>query len=318
MIVVTGGAGFIGSNLVHELNRTGVSDILVVDNLTEAEKFRNLVAARVTDYQDKEDFAKALRSSATWPDQIEVVFHQGACSSTTESDGRYMLRNNYQYSKDLLEFCLERRIPFIYASSAAVYGAGSPFREEPGTERPLNVYGYSKALFDSIVLRLLPNTESQVVGLRYFNVYGPREAHKGPMASIVLQLDDQLSRGDKVRLFGPTRGYEAGEQRRDFVYVKDVVGVALWFSSNPEKSGIFNCGTGRSRSFNEVASQVIRIRGHGEIEYIPFPDSLRDHYQSYTEADLTQLRGSGYSQEFVTMEEGVREYLLWRTDEGEV
>lgn len=318
MIVVTGGAGFIGSNLVHELNRTGASDILVVDNLTEAKKFRNLVAAQITDYQDKEVFAKALRGSATWLDQIEVVFHQGACSSTTESDGRYMLRNNYQYSKELLEFCLERKIAFIYASSAAVYGSGSPFREEPGTERPLNVYGYSKALFDSLVLRLLPDVESQVVGLRYFNVFGPGEAHKGPMASIVLQLDDQLSRGDRVRLFGPTRGYEAGEQRRDFVYVKDVVHVALWFSSNPEKSGIFNCGTGRSRTFNEVASQVIRTRGHGEIEYIPFPDSLRGHYQSYTEADLTLLRGCGYSQEFVTLEEGVREYLLWRTDEGEV
>ena len=317
MIVVTGGAGFIGSNLVHELNETGQSDILVVDNLTAAEKFRNLVRARITDYQDKEDFAKALRGSSAWLDQIEVVLHQGACSSTMESDGRYMLRNNYQYSKELLEFCLERKIPIIYASSAAVYGAGSPFREEPGTENPLNVYGYSKALFDSLVLRLLPGAASQVVGLRYFNVYGPREAHKGPMASIVLQLDDQLSRGDKVRLFGPTRGYEAGEQRRDFIFVKDVVRVALWFWSNPDKSGIFNCGTGSSRTFNEVASQVIRTRGHGEIEYIPFPDSLRGHYQSYTEADLTQLRECGYSPEFVPLEEGIREYLLWRTDSGE-
>ena len=310
MIVVTGGAGFIGSNLVHELNETGQSDILVVDNLTAAEKFRNLVRARITDYQDKEDFAKALRGSSAWLDQIEVVLHQGACSSTMESDGRYMLRNNYQYSKELLEFCLERKIPIIYASSAAVYGAGSPFREEPGTENPLNVYGYSKALFDSLVLRLLPGAASQVVGLRYFNVYGPREAHKGAMASIVLQLDDQLSRGDKVRLFGPTRGYEAGEQRRDFIFVKDVVRVALWFWSNPDKSGIFNCGTGSSRTFNEVASQVIRTRGHGEIEYIPFPDSLRGHYQSYTEADLTQLRECGYSPEFVPLEEGIREYLL--------
>ena len=317
MIVVTGGAGFIGSNLVHELNETGQSDILVVDNLTAAEKFRNLVRARITDYQDKEDFAKALRGSSAWLNQIEVVLHQGACSSTMESDGRYMLRNNYQYSKELLEFCLERKIPFIYASSAAVYGAGSPFREEPGTENPLNVYGYSKALFDSLVLRLLPGAASQVVGLRYFNVYGPREAHKGAMASIVLQLDDQLSRGDKVRLFGPTRGYEAGEQRRDFIFVKDVVRVALWFWSNPDKSGIFNCGTGSSRTFNEVASQVIRTRGHGEIEYIPFPDSLRGHYQSYTEADLTQLRECGYSPEFVPLEEGIREYLLWRTDSGE-
>ena len=183
MIVVTGGAGFIGSNLVHELNETGQSDILVVDNLTAAEKFRNLVRARITDYQDKEDFAKALRGSSAWLDQIEVVLHQGACSSTMESDGRYMLRNNYQYSKELLEFCLERKIPIIYASSAAVYGAGSPFREEPGTENPLNVYGYSKALFDSLVLRLLPGAASQVVGLRYFNVYGPREAHKGAMAA---------------------------------------------------------------------------------------------------------------------------------------
>lgn len=318
MKVVTGGAGFIGSNLVHGLNQTGVSDILVVDNLTEAEKFRNLVGAQINDYLDKQDFAGALTGSADWLDQIEIIFHQGACSSTTETDGRYMLRNNYQYSKELLEFCLDRKIPFIYASSAAVYGAGSPFREEPGTERPLNVYGYSKALFDSAVWRLLPAAESQVVGLRYFNVYGPREAHKGPMASIALQLDDQLSRGDKVRLFGPTPGYEAGEQRRDFVFVEDVVRLVIWLSEHPETSGIFNCGTGRSRSFNEIASQVIRTRGHGEIEYIPFPESLHGHYQSYTEADLTQLRRVGYSAEFVSLEEGVREYLLWRTEVGEV
>lgn len=318
MKVVTGGAGFIGSNLIHGLNQTGVSDILVVDNLTEAEKFRNLVGAQINDYLDKQDFAGALTGSADWLDQIEIIFHQGACSSTTETDGRYMLRNNYQYSKELLEFCLDRRIPFIYASSAAVYGAGSPFREEPGTERPLNVYGYSKALFDSAVWRLLPEAESQVVGLRYFNVYGPREAHKGPMASIALQLDDQLSRGDKVRLFGPTPGYEAGEQRRDFVFVEDVVRLVIWLSEHPETSGIFNCGTGRSRSFNEIASQVIRTRGHGEIEYIPFPESLHGHYQSYTEADLTQLRRAGYSVEFVSLEEGVREYLLWRTEVGEV
>lgn len=318
MKVVTGGAGFIGSNLVHGLNQTGVSDILVVDNLTEAEKFRNLVGAQINDYLDKQDFAGALTGSADWLDQIEIIFHQGACSSTTETDGRYMLRNNYQYSKELLEFCLDRKIPFIYASSAAVYGAGSPFREEPGTERPLNVYGYSKALFDSAVWRLLPAAESQVVGLRYFNVYGPREAHKGPMASIALQLDDQLSRGDKVRLFGPTPGYEAGEQRRDFVFVEDVVRLVIWLSEHPQTSGIFNCGTGRSRSFNEIASQVIRTRGHGEIEYIPFPESLHGHYQSYTEADLTQLRRAGYSAEFVSLEEGVREYLLWRTEVGEV
>ena len=318
MKVVTGGAGFIGSNLVHGLNQTGVSDILVVDNLTEAEKFRNLVGAQINDYLDKQDFAGALTGSADWLDQIEIIFHQGACSSTTETDGRYMLRNNYQYSKELLEFCLDRKIPFIYASSAAVYGAGSPFREEQGTERPLNVYGYSKALFDSAVWRLLPAAESQVVGLRYFNVYGPREAHKGPLASIALQLDDQLSRGDKVRLFGPTPGYEAGEQRRDFVFVEDVVRLVIWLSEHPETSGIFNCGTGRSRSFNEIASQVIRTRGHGEIEYIPFPESLHGHYQSYTEADLTQLRRAGYSAEFVSLEEGVREYLLWRTEVGEV
>jgi ADP-L-glycero-D-manno-heptose 6-epimerase len=229
-----------------------------------------------------------------------------------------MLRNNYEFSKRLLEYAQARSVPLIYASSAAVYGgAGSEsgaFHESPGCEAPLNVYGYSKLLFDQHVRRVFPEAESQIVGLRYFNVYGPREAHKGPMASMVLQLDDQLEATGKARLFGPTEGYAAGEQRRDFVYVRDVVDVNLWFFEHPERSGIFNCGTGTSRTFNDLAGEVVRFRGQGEIEYIPFPEALRGRYQSYTQADMSRLRAAGYEADPTPLEKGVPEYLGWRRE----
>ena len=287
MIVVTGGAGFIGSNLVWELNRRGHRDVLVVDNLSDARKYENLVGAEIADYVDKDDFLARIGGGDAWLDEIEAIFHQGACTSTTETDGRYMMRNNYDYSKALLDFCLDRRKPFIYASSAAVYGGGTAFAEDPVNEAPLNVYGFSKLQFDRHVRRRLPEAESQIVGLRYFNVYGPRESHKGPMASMVLQLDDQLAKTGKARLFGPTEGYEAGEQRRDFVYVAGVVGVNLYFLDHPDRSGIFNCGTGKSRTFNDLARAVVEFHGTGEIEYFPFPESLQGKYQSFTEAELS-------------------------------
>lgn len=312
LIVITGGAGFVGSNLVHALNQTGRSDLLVVDNLSSSDKYENLVGAELSDYVDKEDFVSLLQSGKKWLDDIEVVFHQGACTSTTEPDGRYMMRNNYEYSKALLGFCLDRATPLIYASSAAVYGAGTTFAEDPANEAPLNVYGFSKLLFDVQVRKALPLARSQIVGLRYFNVYGPREDHKGPMASMVKQLDDQLAETGKARLFGPTDGYEAGEQRRDFVFVRDLIDMNLWFFESSSKSGIFNAGSGRCRSFNDLAREVIRNRGAGEVEYIPFPDSLRGRYQSFTEADLGRLRAAGYDSEPTSLEEGIAEYLAWR------
>lgn len=311
MIVVTGGAGFIGSNLVQALNSRGRRDILVVDNLRQGAKFRNLADCEISDYQDKEDFLRFLQAGKEFSSPIQAVFHQGACSATTEWDGQYMMRNNYEYSKTLLHYCLERRIPYIYASSASVYGLGPVFKEVREHEKPLNVYGYSKFLFDQYVRQLLPRATSQVVGLRYFNVYGPREQHKGKMASVAFHLHHQLLAEGRVKLFEGSAGYGNGEQRRDFVYVDDIVAINLWFLDQPYKSGIFNAGTGRSQAFNDVAQSVLRFHRRGELEYMPFPEALQNSYQSFTEADMTALRKAGYSQPFKTVEEGVQLYLQW-------
>lgn len=311
MIVVTGGAGFIGSNLVFGLNARGLSDILVVDDLTDGRKFHNLVGADIQDYIDKDAFLEQLRTGADFGGRVEAIFHQGACSTTTEWNGRFMMESNYEYSKVLFHYCRERRIPFIYASSAAVYGAGPAFSENPQYEQPLNVYGYSKYLFDQYMRRKLPRAGNQVVGLRYFNVYGPREAHKGSMASVAFHLNNQLLADGKVRLFEGCDGYGDGEQRRDFIYVGDVVDVNLWLLENPQVSGIFNCGTGRSQSFNDVAKAVLAHHGRGQLEYIPFPEHLRGRYQSFTEADISALRRAGYRGTFKSVEEGVQRYLTW-------
>ena len=228
MIVVTGGAGFIGSNLVSALNQRGISDILVVDDLSDGRKYRNIVDCNIRDYRDKDDFLNEIINGKINPKDIQAVFHQGACSSTTEWDGRMMMRNNYEYTKTLMHFCLQNRIQFIHASSAAVYGANQRFTEDPSNESPLNVYGYSKCQFDRYRRRVLPADHSQVVGLRYFNVYGPREQHKGSMASVAFHFNNQLKETGKVKLFAGTDGYGDGEQRRDFVFVDDVVAVNLW------------------------------------------------------------------------------------------
>lgn len=309
MIVVTGGAGFIGSNLVHALNRLGHQDILVVDDLTEGRKFRNLLGANIVDYIDYEKFPELLAKNQ-FP-EIEVIFHQGACSSTTEWDGRYMMRVNYDYSKMLFHYCEEHRIPFIYASSAAVYGGSTEFSENGDNEAPLNVYGYSKYLFDQYVRRYFPNMHTQVVGLRYFNVYGPREAHKEKMASVAYHLNCQLLETGKIKLFEGSEGYGNGEQRRDFIYVDDVVNINLWFWQHPQHSGIYNAGTGRSEAFNATAEAVLVWHGRGELMYIPFPEHLKGSYQSFTEADISYLRSVGYDAPFKTVAEGVKLYLDW-------
>ena len=305
MIVVTGGAGFIGSNIVAALNARDERDIVVVDDLTDGHKFRNLAGLEIADYLDKDEFITSLHRF----EKCRAVIHQGACSATTEWNGKLVMDTNYRYSKLLLEHCRRHAVPFIYASSAAVYGAGPRFVEDPTLERPLNVYGYSKALFDQYVRRTAPPRGSQVVGLRYFNVYGPNEAHKGAMASVAWHFDEQLREGDEVRLFVGCDGYADGDQRRDFVYVGDVADCVLWFLAHPETSGIFNLGTGRSQTFNDVARAVIDWHGRGAIRYVPFPEHLVGRYQSFTEADLTALRAAGYRRPLLSVEQGVRRYL---------
>ncbi|EIJ42994.1 ADP-L-glycero-D-manno-heptose-6-epimerase [Beggiatoa alba B18LD] len=311
MIIVTGGAGFIGSNLINTLNQRGYQEILVVDNLKNGEKFKNLVDCQVSDFCDKKSFLERVQNNVHLGNHIEAVFHLGACSSTTEWDGEYMMQNNFTYSKTLLHFCLAQQIPFIYASSASVYGGGTVFKEEPSYESPLNVYGYSKFLFDHYVRARIKNSPSQIVGLRFFNVYGPKEQHKASMASVAYHLNNQLLSTGRVCLFEGCDGYGNGEQQRDFVYVGDVADVCAWFLENQDKSGIFNVGTGRSQSFNAVAQAVLAWHGRGQLEYIPFPQHLRGRYQSFTQADISLLRNAGYNHPFKTVEEGMRLYLDW-------
>ncbi len=316
MIIVTGGAGFIGSNIVKTLNEQGVSDILVVDNLKNGVKFKNIADCEIADYMDKEDFIARVQAGESFADRIEAIFHEGACSSTTEWDGKFIMRNNYEYSKALLHYCLERGIAYLYASSASVYGGGSVFREQREYEEPLNMYGYSKFLFDQYVRRILPTAKSQIVGFRYFNVYGPREQHKGSMSSVAFHVNNQLHETGVAKLFEGCDGYGNGEQRRDFVYVGDTVAVNLWFMQHPDRSGIFNLGTGRSQPFNDVAKAVIDWHDKGKLEYIPFPEHLKGRYQSFTEADISALRAAGYDAPFKTVEEGVKLYMDWLHRDG--
>ncbi len=310
MLLITGGAGFIGANLVTALNAQGRSDLLVVDHLKNGHKFKNLLQCELADLWDKGELWQRLEAGADLG-AIEAVIHLGACSDTTEWDGRYMMQNNYAYSKAVLHYCLARRIPFLYASSASVYGSGNVFVEDRAHEAPLNVYGYSKFLFDQYVRRLLPQAESPIVGLRYFNVYGPHEQHKGKMASVAYQLHQQLLAHGVVRLFAGCDGYADGEQRRDFIHVADAVAVKLWLLDHPEVSGIFNLGTGHAEPFNAVAQAVLNFHQRGQLEYIPFPDTLRGHYQSFTQADISALRAAGYTAPFRDVATGVRDYLTW-------
>ena len=317
-IIVTGAAGFIGSNIVKALNERGISDIVAVDNLTNGNKFKNL---------DKQEFIYQIRTHQFPYDNIRAVFHEGACSDTMNHDGKYMMENNYQYTLDLLDWCQDECIPFLYASSAAVYGKGDVFREERELEQPLNVYGYSKFLFDQVLRqRMKQDLTAQVVGFRYFNVYGMREQHKARMASVAYHHFNQYREQGFVNLFGQYEQYGNGEHSRDFVSVEDVVKVNLYFFDHPEKSGIYNLGTGRSQPFNDLAAATVNacraaegkpkltlneLVEQGLIRYIDFPDALKGKYQSFTQADITQLRAAGYADEFLTVEQGVERYVAW-------
>lgn len=322
MIIVTGAAGFIGSNIVRGLNRRGITNILAVDDLTDGDKFVNLVGAQIADYMHKDDFRRrVLDGSLTG---IRAIFHQGACSDTTERDGRFMMDNNYRVTLELFEYCQAQKVSLIYASSAAVYGAGPVYIEDLENERPLNVYGYSKFLFDQVVRARSASLTAQVVGLRYFNVYGPQEQHKGRMASVAFHNMNQFLEEGYVRLFGGWDGYGDGGQMRDFISVHDVVDVNLHFLDHPETSGIFNCGTGRAQPFNDVAAAVVNamrstqgktalplddLVKQGLLRYDNFPDDLKGRYQSYTQADVTALRQAGFTAAMRDVESGVSEYV---------
>jgi len=327
--IVTGAAGFIGSNIIKALNQRGIRDIVAVDNLTRADKFKNLVDCEIAEYVDKKDFLSVVESGDLSGD-IDALIHQGACSDTMETDGRYMMENNYRYSLSLFDWALDEAVPFLYASSASVYGNGTTFSEERQFESPLNVYGYSKFLFDQAVRARVGNdfeqATSQIAGFRYFNVYGARESHKGRMASVAYHFFNQYRATGKVRVFEGSDGYADGEQQRDFVSVEDVVRVNLHFLDNPQTSGIFNLGTGRSQTFNDVAVASVNacraldgkpaqsldeMRAAGSIEYIPFPEALKGKYQSFTQADLANLRTAGYADAFLSVEQGVANYLPW-------
>ena len=331
-IVVTGAAGFIGSNLVKGLNARGITDIIAVDELTQGDKFRNLADLQISDYVDASVFYDNFAEG--YYGQIEAVFHEGACSDTMETDGKYMMANNYTLSCQLFQACQKRGARLLYASSAATYGGSDTFREDPAFELPLNVYGYSKLLFDQRMRRdcgvnferTLAGRTHQVVGFRYFNVYGPREQHKGRMASVAFHQFNQFKAEGKVKLFGEYGGYTPGGQMRDFVFIDDVVAVNLWFFDHPGKSGIFNLGTGRAQPFNDVASSVVNtlrtLRGEaalplpsiaeqGLLEYVAFPDALRGKYQCFTQADLTALRATGCDHVFSDVQTGVEKYVRW-------
>ncbi|MDB5801986.1 MAG: ADP-L-glycero-D-manno-heptose-6-epimerase [Rhodocyclales bacterium] len=323
-IVVTGAAGFIGSNIVAGLNARGVTNIIAVDNLTRGDKFKNLVKCEIADYIDKKEFLAAIESGE-FDGGIEAILHEGACSDTMEHNGQYMMDNNYRYSLSLLDYCADQQIPYLYASSAATYGGSSVFKEEPQYEAPLNVYGYSKLLFDQVVRRAMPDIASPVIGFRYFNVYGQNEQHKGRMASVAFHAFNQFQAEGKVKLFEGCDGYANGGQLRDFVHVDDIVSANLFFLEKGDRSGVFNLGTGRAQSFNDIAVAVINscrtaagkealslaeLQAQGLIEYIPFPEALKGKYQSFTQADMTALREAGYDLPFADVSTGVGRYCV--------
>ena len=317
MIIVTGGAGMIGSNIVLALNKLGIKEIFIVDDLSDGRKFFNIADLEFLDYIDKNEFLNLIKNDYNFG-KVDTIFHQGACSSTTEWDGKFLMNNNYEYSKILLKWSQKCNSQFIFSSSASVYGLGKDgFNEKKICEKPINPYAYSKLCFDNYLRRIIPEANNQIVSLRYFNVYGPRENHKDKMASTILHFHNQIKTNNNCQLFRGTDGYKDGEQMRDFVFVDDCVDVNIWFMKNPSKSGIFNVGTGESMTFNSVASNVLRwhkTQNHnfnGKIQYINFPEELKGSYQSYTKANINKLRSIGYKNKFHSLEEGILKYINW-------
>jgi ADP-L-glycero-D-manno-heptose 6-epimerase len=319
MIVVTGGAGFIGSALIAALNKRGIDDILVVDRLGSDQRWKNLVNLRFADYMDKEEFLEMVAEDVVnfTPD---AVFHFGACSSTTETDASFLMENNFEYTKQLAQWTTEEGIRFIYASSAATYGDGeNGFIDDEGkleTLKPLNPYGYSKQLFDLWAKR--NGLLGKITGLKYFNVFGPNEYHKADMRSFVLKAFEQINTAGKVRLFKSHKpDYKDGEQKRDFLYVKDAVDMTLFFYDNPDTYGIYNLGAGVARSWNDLANAVFAAMGKKlNIEYIDMPESVRNQYQYFTEADINKIRSIGYENKITSLEESVRDYVAKYLEQG--
>ncbi|MBD3427170.1 MAG: ADP-glyceromanno-heptose 6-epimerase [Candidatus Omnitrophica bacterium] len=320
MIVLTGGAGFIGSCFLRKLNDEGITDILVVDQLDRSEKWRNLLGKKYRDYRQKDEFLSLVEENSI--PSPKAVVHMGACSSTTETDSDIFIKDNYEYSKKLARWALSRKAPFLYASSAATYGNGSSgYKDDEGgldSLRPLNMYGYSKHMFD-----LWAREESllgKMTGIKFFNVFGPNEYHKGEMMSVICKKYPELVKDDRITLFKSYREeYPDGGQKRDFVYIKDTIEVMWFLFTNPNITGIYNLGSGRARSWNDLARAMFTAHygtaeNEGKIEYVDMPGELRPKYQYYTEADLTKLREAGCDHQFMSLEEAVRDYVRYLRD----
>lgn len=306
MIIVTGGAGFIGRNLIARLNKIHKKNILVVDNLRNGKKYKNLIGLNILDYVDKTSFINKLLTGS-YINKIKSIFHQGACTNTCEWNGKYMMDNNYQYSKDLFNYCVQHTIPFIYASSAAIYGKRmhTPYNNNNQPEKPVNIYSYSKYLFDQYVQKKLIHIKSQVCGLRYFNVYGPYESHKNNMASIIYKIYEKITDNKKPILFIGSKNF-----KRDFIHVDDIIDINLWIWKN-NISGIYDCGTGTPNSFESVANIVLKFFNKKIVQYVPMPHSLKNCYQIFTTANTLQLKKIGYNHSFIKINDGINRYLNW-------
>jgi ADP-L-glycero-D-manno-heptose 6-epimerase len=311
MIVVTGGAGFIGSAIVWRLNQLGNDNILIVDELGIDEKWKNLTSLKFADYMNKWEFLDKIETESDL--NIEAIIHMGANSSTTEKDADHLIENNYEYTKSLASYSLKNNVRFIYASSAATYGDGSlgfaDNENEINNLRPLNMYGYSKQLFDLWSIR--NKFTDKIAGVKYFNVYGPNEYHKGDMRSVVNKAYDQIKETGKVKLFKSENPlYKDGEQKRDFIYIKDAVEMTLYFLFNKEKNGIYNVGSGKAGTWKALVKSIFNALGKPvKIDYIDLPSHLKSKYQYFTEADISKIKKAGYSHPPFSLEDGVADYV---------